>query len=294
MSLAITTLIAGIAVGSVYALIATCYSIVFLGTRVFNLAQGDIVVMGLVVSYFLLDVYHLPQIVTLVCAVAATTLFSVLEERLIIRRFLKLGSAGFGWFIGTLGLALVLETIWAILMKSQNPVPIPSPLGSKPLHLGSVSIEPDFVLCIAVTLVLVVAVALFYSRTYIGTSMRATAEDRDLAGLRGIKPGQVSMIAFAMAGVISGLAGYVLAPIAQSDVSIGLTYGLFGFIGLAIGGFGSLPGALIGGWLVGIGQQVFDVYINPNYDLLAGLILLLVVLSVRPTGLLSSRSIRTV
>lgn len=295
MDLLISTLVAGVAVGSIYALIAVCYSIVFLGTRVFNLAQGDIVVIALVISYFLLDVAHVPQIVALIAAVAATTVFSIAEERIVIRRFLnRSGSAGFGWFIATLGLALMIEAGTALVTQSQPTVPIASPFGSSPLKIGSVRLAPDLIVCIVLVLVVVAGIEFFYSKTYIGRSMRATAEDRGLAALRGIDPGKVSTIAFALAGAISGLAGFALAPITELNVSVGLSYGLYAFIGLAIGGFGSLRGALLGGWLVGVGQELFDTYLNPNYDILSGLILLLVVLVVRPTGLFGQRGVRTV
>jgi branched-chain amino acid transport system permease protein len=292
----LSAVIAGVAVGSVYALIATCYSIVFTGTRVFNLAQGDLVVIGLIVTYYSLDVWHLPQVVALLLAASSGMVISFLEERLIIRRFLKMGSAGFGWFIATLALALVFESGEQLIVgnAAQYPIAIPSPFGSNPLVLGSLRIEPDLLVAIVMVIIVVIGIELFYKKTFIGTSMRATAEDRELAALRGIRPERVSMIAFILAGGISGIAGFVLAPIAQLNITVGLTYGLLGFIALAIGGFGNLPGALIGAWAIGISQQMIDTYSNANYDILAPLVLLLLVLAIRPNGLFGARNVRSV
>jgi branched-chain amino acid transport system permease protein len=296
MSIFISAVIAGVAVGSVYALIATCYSIVFTGTRVFNLAQGDLVVIGLIVTYYSLDVWHLPQIVALLLACASGVVLSFLEERFIIRRFLKMGAAGFGWFIATLALALVFESTEQLIVGNAAlyPISIPSPFGSNPIVIGSLRIEPDLLVAIVMVILVVIGIEVFYKRTFIGTSMRATAEDRELAALRGIRPERVSMIAFILAGGISGIAGFVLAPIAQLNITVGLTYGLLGFIALAIGGFGNLPGALIGAWSIGIAQQMIDTYSNSNYDILAPLFLLLLVLAIRPNGLFGARNVRSV
>jgi branched-chain amino acid transport system permease protein len=120
------------------------------------------------------------------------------------------------------------------------------------------------------------------------------AEDREVAALRGIDALRVSRLAFVIAGLVTALAAFAIAPIVSSDVTVGLTYGLMGFIALAIGGFGSLRGCVIGGLLLGIAQQMFDLYINSNFDILAGLILVLLVLAVRPTGLFGTRAVREV
>jgi branched-chain amino acid transport system permease protein len=296
MTLFFTMLIAGIAVGSVYALIATSYSIVFSGTQVFNLAQGDLMVIGLMITYFTLEVWHLPQWCACVFAVAGAVILSLIEERFVIRRFLKMGSAGFGWFIATLAITLIFESGETLVLGTNNLYPplILSPFGSTPLHIGSVGIAPYYIFAIVASIIVIFGVELFYKKTYVGTSMRATSEDRELAAIRGISPERVSVIAFAFAGAISGLAGYILAPIAQLNISVGLSYGLLAFIAIAIGGFGNLPGALLGAWMIGIGQQAIDTYSNANYDILAPVILLMLVLSIRPTGLFGSRNVRTV
>jgi branched-chain amino acid transport system permease protein len=124
--------------------------------------------------------------------------------------------------------------------------------------------------------------------------MRATAEDRDAASLRGINPITVSRTAFLLGGLIAGLAAFVVAPLTFSDPTVGLTYTLDGFLALAIGGFGSILGAISGGLLLGVATQMFDVYIGAKFDVVTGLILLLVILTFRPEGLFRTTVGRTV
>jgi branched-chain amino acid transport system permease protein len=120
------------------------------------------------------------------------------------------------------------------------------------------------------------------------------AEDREVAALRGIDALRISRLAFVIAGLVTALAAFVVAPIVSSDVTVGLTYGLKGFIALAIGGFGSLRGCVIGGLLLGVSEQWFDLYVNSNYEILAALILVLIVLAIRPSGLFGTRAVREV
>jgi branched-subunit amino acid ABC-type transport system permease component len=167
-------------------------------------------------------------------------------------------------------------------------------LGEVPIFVGITSFAPKELLAFAVLIVVTVMLEVFYRRTWLGMAMRATAEDRDIAHLRGIRPARISQYAFGIAGVVSALAGFVLGPIVLADVSVGLVYGLKGFIALAIGGFGSFRGALIGAWLLGITEQVFDLYFDPRYEILAALILVLLVLSVRPAGLFGNTAARQV
>jgi branched-chain amino acid transport system permease protein len=135
---------------------------------------------------------------------------------------------------------------------------------------------------------------MFYNHTWLGRATAATAEDRGLAAMRGISPTRISMLSFAIAGLIAGLGGFVIAPITFANVSIGLTYSLKGFIALALGGFGSIRGAVIGAWCLGVAEQLFDLYGNPSYEILASVIVLSVVLGLRPTGLFGHTQARSV
>jgi branched-chain amino acid transport system permease protein len=294
MTLFLTALFAGLAVGSVYGLIALSYTVVFNSTAIFNVAQGDLMMAGVLVAYFCLDRWHLAQILTLLIIIAVVVTLSLVEERVAVRPFVKRPTVGLGWFIATLAFSLVIETV-ASIIYGQNPVvPIPSALGSGSVHVAGVHVANKFILAFATMIVILVALEVFYKRTWLGTAMRGVAEDREVAALRGIDALRISRLAFIIAGLVTGLAAFVVAPIVSADVSVGLTYGLKGFIALAVGGFGSLRGCVIGGLLLGVAEQMFDLYISSNYEILAALILVLLVLAVRPSGLFGRTAVREV
>jgi branched-chain amino acid transport system permease protein len=294
MTLFLTALFAGLAVGSVYGLIALSYTVVFNSTAIFNIAQGDLMMAGVLVAYFCLDRWHLAQVLTLLIIIAVVVSLSLIEERVAVRPFVKRPVVGLGWFIATLAFSLVLETV-ASIIYGQNPVvPIPGALGNGTVSIAGVHVATKFILAFVTMIVVMVALEVFYKRTWLGTAMRGVAEDREVAALRGIDALRISRLAFLIAGLVTALAAFVVAPIVSADVTVGLTYGLKGFIALAIGGFGSLRGCVIGGLLVGVAEQMFDLYVSSNYEILASLILVLIVLAVRPSGLFGTTAVREV
>ncbi len=294
MTLFLTALFAGLAVGSVYGLIALSYTVVFNSTAIFNVAQGDLMMFGVLTSYFCLDRWHLGQVLTLLVIVGVVVSLSLIEERVAVRPFVARPVVGLGWFIATLAFSLILETV-ASIIYGQNPVvPIPGALGNGTVTVVGVHVATKFILAFVVMIVVMVALEVFYKRSWLGTAMRGVAEDREVAALRGIDALRISRLAFIIAGLVTALAAFVVAPIVSADVTVGLTYGLKGFIALAIGGFGSLRGCVIGGLLLGVAEQMFDLYVSSNYEILAGLILVLVVLAVRPSGLFGRTAVREV
>lgn len=295
MTLFWTAVVAGLAIGSIYGLVGVGYTVAFNATRVFNLAQGDLVMLGVMGSYLTLVVWKLPWGIAMVAVLASVGMVSAVEEKFVVRPFLrKSGAASFGWFIATLGFSAVIEAVVAILFGHRSVVAIPTPLGLGGVHVGSVQLGYRELLVIGTFGAVIVLLELFYARTWMGQAMRATAEDREAAGLRGINPVTISRTAFVMAGLVGAIAGFVIAPITFSDPTIGLNFTLKGFLALAIGGFGSIRGAVVGGLTLGVGEQLFDAYVNSNYEVLVGLVLVLVVLALRPEGLFRSTVARTV
>ena len=283
MTQLLNAVVTGIAVGSVYGLVALGYTVVYAATRVFNLAQGNLLTVGVLLAYFLLSVHAWPALLALLAIVASVAAISVIEERLVVRPALRRADS-IGWFITTLAFGNIVFNIYTHIYGNVEARAIPSPLPSSAVHIGSVVISPQELLALGSLLALTVLVELFYLRTWWGQAMRAVAEDRDAASLRGIDPGRIGMLAFLIGGAIAGVGGFVLGPILFSDVSIGLGISLKGFIAIAIGGFGSIRGALAGAWALGVAEQVMDLHASANYEPLAGLGLLLLVLLVRPTG----------
>ncbi len=294
MDVFFNSVVAGLAVGSVYGLVAVGYTVVFNATRIFNLAQGDLVMLGVLLSWFLLDVWHWPQLAVFFAVLAGVPLVAAVEERVVVRPFLRRPTDNIGWFIATLAFSLVVETFVAILYGDNPPFAVPSGLPTSSVRFLGITVSPQLILAFASLVVVTALLEAFYHKTWIGTAMRATAEDRDVAALRGIFPARVSQLAFVVGGLVAAIAGYVVAPLVQSDITIGLTYSLQGFVAVAVGGFGSIRGALVGAWILGVSEQLWDQYIDPRYEIVAALCLLLAVLAVRPTGIFGERGLRTV
>lgn len=286
--------LAGIAVGSVYGLLAIGYTVIFSATGVFNLAQGDLIMCAVMLSYVMLDLAHAPQIVAFIVVIVGLPVLALIEERAVVRPFLSRGKFNIGWFISTLAFSLIVETVVTIWYGNNPPASIPSPLPSTAVRLGGLSMTWQQLLCIFALVIATIVLDLFYRRSWLGTAMRATAEDRDIASLRGISPNRMSALAFGISGLLAGIAGFVIAPILFADPTIGLTYSVKGFIALAIGGFGSMRGAIAGGLALGIGEQLFDLYVSPQFEIVAGLILLAATLTFFPRGMFGGRGVRTV
>jgi branched-chain amino acid transport system permease protein len=295
MTLFWIAVVAGLGTGAVYGLIALSYNVIFNSTGIFNIAQGDLVAAGVLGSYFCLDVWHLSQGVTLLFVLALVMALSLAEERVAVRPFLsRPGTAGIGWFIATLGFSLILETAGLDIYGEKPIASIPAAFGSTVFHLGPVSVAPQFLTALVLALLAAGALELFYKRTWLGTAMRGVAEDRDASALRGVDVQSISRSAFLVAGLISGLTAFVVAPIVSANVTVGLSLGLKAFVALAVGGFGSLRGSIMGGLLLGVWEQMFDLYVSSSYEVVAGLILLVLVLAVRPAGLFGVRGLREV
>jgi branched-chain amino acid transport system permease protein len=291
----VNAIISGLAVGSIYGLIAIGYTVIYNGTRIFNLAQGTLVMVAVMLSYFMIVKEGQPQWLTIIVVLAGVSAISLVEERVIVRPFLnRRGGEGIGWFIATLAFASIIQAIVTHLYGDNPPEPVPSPLPSGPIVIGFVHMSWQDVLAVVAFIAVCLALLVFYKRTWVGQAMRATAADRDVAMLRGIDVKRISQLAFLIAGLAAGVGGYVVAPIVYSDPTIGLNYAIKGFIALALGGFGSMRGAIAGALMLGVAEQVYDVYGNANYEVVVGVALLTLSLLVRPTGLFGTLRMREV
>ena len=282
--LTINSAIAGICTGAVYGLVALGYNIVYRATGVFNVAQGDLVMVGVMLSYLTLDVAKLPMVLAFVLVVIGVGLLSMAEERVVVRPFLR-RRGSFGWFIATLGFSIVLESVaqnWYGNRPTQN---IPSPVTTSGIHLGGLLLVPRELVVLVTLVVLGVGVELLYRGTPIGRAMRATAEDREIASLRGVDPNRMSRIGFALGGIVAAFGGFMVAPLVGADPTVGLGYSLKGFVALAIGGFGNIRAGMVAALALGLVEKESDLYIGANYEIAVGLVLLVLVLLLRPTGL---------
>ena len=287
------TIWTGLVLGSIYALVATGFTIAMIPTGVFNFAEGAIVVGGTFVAYQFLVASRLPWGWALVLTAFGGAVLGFLCEMLAVRPL--------RWARGTLDNALVttvgastaiiglIGVRWGYL-----PLQVPFPGSSRYVRfLGTVA-SPVEILTVGAAVMSALALEGLFRYTRRGQASLAVAEDRDPAMLRGVNVSRLSLVAFTAAGAFAGLVGFLIGPITYANASFAATIALYGFVAVAFGGEGSFIGGLLGGLVVGVVATFATTYLGANYGDLAVLALLLATLGLRPRGLGGAASARNV
>jgi len=298
MELAIQALIAGLAAGAVYSLVGMGYNVVFSGTRIFNLAQGQVLMLGTMFTWMLREQFGVPTVLAVILAALMAGVANVIIERTAVAPlYARKGSSEhtriLGTFITTLGASIAIQNI-AVAIWGLEPKPFKAYFPLTGLHLGGVTITAQQVFMVAIAVLAVFAYRQFAVRTKWGVGLSAMSEDSEAALMRGVPIVKGRMLAFFLAGVLSGLGGAAIGPIAFANTNLGFEFGLKGFVAIAIGGFGSTTGALWGGMILGMLEAVMVTYGNDQYRTYAGLFLMLLILLLRPNGIAGKISLRRV
>lgn len=279
--LAPQAVLSGIAAGSVYGLVGVGFSVSFRTTGVINIATGDLVAMGAYLTFWGLSV-GLPLPVAIVVAALIVGLGMGIVERLALRPLYRFGTVYA--IMSTIGLSVALQSLIQLVW---GPVALVIPRlvpGEAFTILGfRLSLAQIFNLVLA--LVLILGMVLLLERTKIGRGMQTVARDRELASLLGIRPSQLFFLAFALAGVLAAVAGALIGPDQGLTPTMGLPLGIAGFTAAVIGGLGSPLGALAGGMVLAVAQNLAVLYLTPDYKAALAYGLLVLVLLVRPQGL---------
>ncbi len=298
MVLFFQAVVSGLTIGAIYALVAVGYNVVYASTQVFNLAQGQLVMVGVMMMYEFREVMGWPTTLAAVGAVIVAGLMNVAIERVCVA---PLGRTRGGSqhhialpaFVTTLGASLVILDAYELVFGSEI-LPFHPYFTARAFNIGGVNISRQQLFMVAAALVIVGVYHAFAKYTRWGLGLSAMAQNREGAALRGVPVAGARIVAFLLAGVISGLAGVAIAPVTYADTTLGFNYALKGFVAMAIGGFGSTTGALVGGAVLGLTEAMLTTYGNDQYRIYASLLLLIVVFAVRPRGILGRQTIRTV
>jgi branched-chain amino acid transport system permease protein len=288
----VTALWSGLAAGAIYALVAVGYNVVFIASGLFNFAQAALVMVGTYFGYVLLTEHALPYAVAIVAALVLGAVLGIVEERIAIRP-LRGPNEGFGTLVTTIAVSVIFAGL-VLVIWGTNPFSVPFATTNQPFTLLGGRILPVEFTLIVVAVVMTIALELVAHRTAAGLVCLAAAEDPEAAALRGINVKRLTVLAFALAGAIGTVTGILAAPKTFATYGLGNQLALEGFLAVAIGGFGSFPGALIGGFVVGIVGSFGGYWLNPEWADLISFVLLLTVLLIRPTGLFGTRTQRMV
>lgn len=278
----------GIATGCVYGIVAVGYSLIYRMSGVVNFATGSYVMVGgLLADYFVRQV-RLPYASAIVLAVIASSAVGMLLWSLLVLPLWRRRTAAYAVLVGTIVFGAAVGNVMLLIA---GPVPRTPPawIPGFRVQLADATVDGQYVLVVVGTLLLLIAFGLMLRYTTIGRSMRAIAASRDTSELLGISPERMGALAMTMTAGLGGLGGVLIAPAQFTSADAGLTYGVLGFVAAVIGGFGSLPGALAGGVLLGVLETLIGRYISTDFVTVIAFAVLLLLLAVRPQGLVGQR-----
>ena len=284
MVLFLNQLINGLHVGSIYALIALGYTMVYGIVRLINFAHGDILMIGTYTAVVLVTMLKLPIPLVVLLVIVVCVLFGVFIERVAYKPLRS--SPRISSLITAIGVSMLLQNL-ALLVFSPTPKPYPIALNMRPLSIGPLQISATTILTIIVSGALMVLLQAFIAKSRSGKAMRAVSEDYDAAQLMGINVNNTITFTFAMGCALAGI-GSLLYGLAYSSVSptLGALPGLKAFIAAVLGGIGIIPGAMLGGLIMGIAESLTKAYISSQLSDAVVYGILIIVLLFKPSGLL--------
>jgi branched-chain amino acid transport system permease protein len=296
-------LLSGAAVGSAYALIALGFSVTFTTTKTLNFSQGEFVSAGAFVGMSVLflaigkpfsstsfgsDVPGTTaQLLALLAALGVMGALGWLLYVLGVRPFA--GKPGMAWVMSTLGFGVILQSI-GLAIWGPKPVVVPGPVGDEVVRLLGVGVRPQELLMLGVSVVVMLAFDHVMRKTMVGKAMRAVAQNTNVASLMGINVTAMMIGAFVVSAALAGLSGFLLAPIAQASLFLGLAVGLKGFSAAMVGGLGSPRGCVAGGFILGVLESLVNLW-SAQWREVAIFALVILVLAFRPTGLFGSKMV---
>lgn len=292
MEILIQLIFSGIALGMIYAVIAFGYQLTFATSGTLNFGQGEALMLGALVGLTCVEDFGINYwlMIPIVCIFGA--LQGSFVELIGVRPAIKIKSE-FGWIMSTIALGIIFknvaENIWG-----RDDLRFPSPISEDPIPLFGANILPMEILVVGGAILMMVMVEWFNRKTIYGKAVVATSNDRDAASLMGINTGIVIMFSYALSSLTAAFAGVLVAPLTLTGATMGASLGLKAFAVAIIGGLSSGFGIIIGGLILGITETTTGFYISTGYKDVPGLLLLLLVLALKPSGLFGKTAIKKV
>jgi len=285
-------LIGGITSGSIYAIVAIGFAIIYNATEIINFAQGEFVMLGALIYISFSRFFGFPLVVSFAFSVVSVTIIGFIMDLLVIRPVKKPNPISL--IIITIGASIFIQGI-AMRLWGKDPYPSADPFSSEtPINFFGASIMPQTLWIIGITLIILVILHFFFEYTIIGKAVKACAINRRAASLLGIKAKKMVLISFGLSGALGAISGIIIAPITFASYKMGTMLGLKGFCGAVIGGLGSIPGAIIGGFSLGIFESLGAGLISSDFKDAIAFVILLAVLFIRPSGIVNKGEIKRV
>ncbi len=281
----------GLSVGSVYAMIALGFYVMWSAAKAVNFTYGDVFMLGGVITVVLVEM-GLPLLLAGGGALAIAALAGAVIERVFVRPFNREANA-IGWMLTTIAVGIMLESFITI---TYGPLgrPLHTPFVEQPLRIGGAGIYPQELILPVALIVVTLALEGFYRRTVLGRAMRAVAFNRVAAGLVGIDADRITLFAFALAGALGALAGFLIAPVVQASSSMGVVVGLKGFMVAIIAGIANAKGVVIVGVFYGVLEKMIEGYLSTAARDAIGFTIMILALLIFPQGLFGRREVQKV
>lgn len=278
-------LITGLTIGSIYAMVAIGFNIIYNVTEIINFAQGEFVMLGGLVMVFFHVALGFSIFIAFPATILLVTLVGLLLDRLAIRPIRN--PSVITLIIATIAASILIKGT-AMFIWGKDPFDLPAFSGRHPVSFWGAVIQPQYFWVIGFLIVVVILLTLFFERTIIGKAMSACADNPDAARLVGINVKQMVLLSFMISAGVGAVAGIIITPISLMEYDRGAMLAVKGFGAVILGGLGSFPGAVVGGIIIGVIESFGAGLISSGYKDAFALIILLIVLFFRPSGLFGS------
>ncbi len=288
----LTQLIGGLNVGSIYALIALGYTMVYGIAKMLNFAHGDIIMVGAYTIFVAVSSAHVPPYLAILIGIIVCAVFGVVIEKIAYKPLRNTSSLTV--LITAIGVSYLLQNL-SLLIFGEQEKSMPALFHFDGLMLGSVRVPGETIITLAATVVIMIALTLFINKTKAGKAMLAVSEDKGAAELMGINVNRTISLTFAIGSALAAVAGALYASsYVYIKPTMGAMTGIKAFIAAVLGGIGSIPGAMFGGLVLGIVENLSKAYISTQISDAIVFGILILVLLIRPTGLLGKKRIEKV
>jgi branched-chain amino acid transport system permease protein len=272
----------GLLIGGIYALVSIGVTLIFGVVKIVNFAQGEFVMLGMYISYFLATAFGIDPLVSLVVSMPALFVAGVLIQHFLIRRVLGLGDMP--QIFLTFALSLLLVNV-ALLLFTANYRTVQTTYSETALHFGALTVPLAKLIAFAVAMALSGLLWVFLHATDLGKAMRAASQNRDVAMLMGINPDRVFAVAVGVALALAGAAGSLLMPFYPAYPLVGQVFVLMAFVAVVLGTLGNVTGALIASLMMGVAESLGIQFVGADSGLIVVFAMLLLTLAIRPSGL---------
>jgi len=283
----LTYIINGISLGSVYAMIALGYTMVYGIAKMLNFAHGDVIMIGGYMSFCSMTYLGWSPLMSVLFSIAVCTILGIVIEKLAYKPLR--GASSLAVLITAIGVSYFLQNI-ALLIWSSNPKAFPNMIDLPPVTIGDAQVSASAIVTIVANIIIMIVLTLFTNKTKMGKAMRAVSEDKGAAQLMGINVNKTISMTFAIGSGLAAIAGVLLCTAYPTLMpTTGAMPGIKAFTAAVFGGIGSIPGAMIGGILLGIIEIFAKAYISTQLSDAIVFAVLIIVLIVKPTGLLGKK-----